>query len=185
MDNFIGSVNFNWLGIIRKLWSVFFISCIVWNYFCLAGGLVWAKSGKAEPVLQSTNLPDWLKPPVYHYDPKGKVDPFVPFVDRVNRAFNRSQKRHLTPLERIDVTQLRLEGILWSSDPHLTRAVVELPDGKCFILKQGTVVGQNDGRVIKITPDKVIVKEKVMDIFGNLKNREVILKLHSKQGEEG
>ncbi|WP_456324324.1 pilus assembly protein PilP [Desulfonauticus submarinus] len=132
-----------------------------------------------------SSLPKWLKPSDYRYTTKGKPDPFVPFINKVVSTSKKRKRAGLTPLEKIDVTQLRVVGILWDPEqPDRARAMVELPDGKGFILKPGIIVGRNDGKVVKITPDNVIVDEEVVDIFGELKKKQVVLKLHPKKGEE-
>lgn len=134
-----------------------------------------------------SNIPEWIKPPAYRYEARGKVDPFVPFINKVveRLAEKKRKKGALSPLERVDVTQLKVIGILWEPEnSNQARAMVELPDGKGFILEKGMVVGRNEGKVVKITPDTVIVEEESMNIFGEVEKKEVVLKLHPKKGEE-
>jgi len=130
-------------------------------------------------------LPRWLKPSSYRYDPVGKVDPFVPFINLQALSVRKKKPKSNSPLANLEVTQLRLVGILWDpKDPERARAMVELPDGKGFILKLGMIIGRNDGKVIKITPDSVLIEEEMEDIFGKISKRQIVLKLHPKKGEE-
>jgi type IV pilus assembly protein PilP len=61
--------------------------------------------------------------------------------------------------------------------------MVELPDGKGFVLKPGQKVGYNGGKVVSIKQDQIKVLEETEDIFGDIVTKAVILKLHSPQGE--
>lgn len=133
-----------------------------------------------------SSMPEWIKPPDFRYNPKGKIDPFVPFINKVREQVKRrSKKGPLTPLQTIDVTQLKVIGILWEPEnPNKAKAMVELPDGKGFILEKGMVVGRNDGKVVKITPDNIVIEEDVVNIFGDVEKKQVVLKLHPKKGEE-
>ena len=131
-------------------------------------------------------VPDWLAPSSYSYSPAGIDDPFVPFIQPEVRepaaAVPERPPRPLTPLERVEVSQLRLVGIIWGAEQsHTPSAMVELPDGKGFILKTGTVVGRNMGQVVSIRPDEVVVMEEVTDIFGVTREKMTTLKLRPGQ----
>jgi len=130
-------------------------------------------------------FPLWLKPSSYRYDPVGKVDPFVPFINLQVLASRKKKHKSNALLSNFEVTQLRVVGILWNpKNPEQARAMIELPDGKGFILKLGMVIGRGEGKVIKITPDSVVVEEEILDIFGKVNKKQIVLKLHPKKGEE-
>lgn len=136
----------------------------------------------------SLMLPDWLQPPDgYMYQPEDKPDPFQPFVQPVEpeQTFQpRALERPLTPLERVEATQLRVVGIV--SSPGQARgalAMVELPDGKGYILRPGVGVGRYGGTVQIITPREVIIEEQGLDVAGREQTREIVLKLHPSQGD--
>jgi type IV pilus assembly protein PilP len=113
----------------------------------------------------------------YIYDPKGKRDPFKQFVDS-----GAKDKKKLVPLQKYEVSQLKLTGIIWGA--NINKAMVEDPIGKGYVIKRGTRIGKNDGKVKKITKDRVIITEKYRDYLGKIKSREVSLKLyHSEKGE--
>jgi len=131
-------------------------------------------------------FPDWLAPSPYFYSPEGRADPFVPFlqprVEAEERVELERPPRPLSPLESVEVRQLRLVGIIWDADPARDpSAIVELPDGKGFILKKGTMVGPSRGKVMKIFPDQVLIIEEVTNIYGETVERRTTLELRPGQ----
>ena len=117
------------------------------------------------------------------YDPSGKIDPFKPlFRDQPVSEKKKERKRTPeTPLERIDLSQLKLVGIILASSGN--RALVEEATGKGYVIKKGTYIGTNAGKVVKIDKDKIIVEEEFEDVLGNTKIRERELKLPKPPGE--
>ncbi|PIE68889.1 MAG: hypothetical protein CSA21_04965 [Deltaproteobacteria bacterium] len=133
--------------------------------------------------------PAWMRPPPYHYDPANKADPFVPFIRKEEPAVLQPEEslpdRPLTPLEQIEVTHLRLIGVLWyPQGGEETKAMLQLPDGKGVIVQKATRVGKHKGVVIEITPEAVIVREQGQDILGNRISRDVRMQLHNNQGAQ-
>ncbi len=129
------------------------------------------------------------KEPNYVYDPKDKPDPFQPLfatetAQRVAPGKKEGKKEKglpLTPLQRIDLSQLKVVGIIIS--PAGNRALVEEPSGKGYVITKGTYVGTNFGRVKKVLIDRVIVEEQVEDFFsGGMKPRETELELQKRPG---
>jgi len=114
----------------------------------------------------------------YSYNPIGKPDPFKPFIQLASRE---GARKLATPLQKFDISQLKLVAIISTS--HGNVALVEDATGKGYILKKGTWVGKNDGKVTKILRDKVIIEEVYQDIFGQTKTSEISLLLH--KVEEG
>ncbi len=119
------------------------------------------------------------KDPAYTYNPVGKRDPFKPFIALGPKKS--VSKAPLTPLQRYDVSELKLVGILQS--PTGYRALVEDASGKGFIITKGTLIGRENGRVKEIREDRVIIKTSYKDIFGQIKEKEIIIRL--KKPEEG
>lgn len=117
------------------------------------------------------------QPPV-NFSTAGKRDPFRPFTLN-SRIHNR--REHLSPLERYDLGQLRLVGIIWHvKEP---RAMVEDGTGLGYIVKVGTPIGTNDGKVRAIKPNEIVVEETYVDLFGSKKKREVNIKLSVEKAE--
>jgi len=133
-----------------------------------------ARSAEAIAVVeaQEESLPEYV------YNPLGKRDPFEnPLRSLVEIATDDGVP--LTPLQKYDLGQLRLIGvIIGKGDP---RAMVIAPDGKSFILSAGTKIGKNNGSVVKITTESVQVKEKYFDFAGEVKTSIQEIKL-PKQG---
>ena len=109
----------------------------------------------------------------YSYNPTGKPDPFSPFIQLASRE---GLRKALTPLQKFDISQLKLVAIISTSQGNV--ALVEDATGKGYVLKKGTWIGKNDGKVTKILKDKVIVEEVYQDIFGQTKTSEISLSLH-------
>ncbi len=129
-----------------------------------------------------------LEIPDYRYDPKGKTDPFKPFVrlELPTPAKKGPEKKkyngNLTPLQRVPLEKVRVTGIAGS--PAKRVAMVEDGAGKGYIVYLGTLIGENGGRVIQILPDRVIVEEKAGEGGkGKEKSHRVALKLHKEEGE--
>ena len=127
------------------------------------------------------------------YNPKGKIDPFVPLVRAeaktagsgivaATRKTERKKRKPTTPLERIELSQLSLKAIVRSAQGN--KALVQEASGKGYIITKGTFIGVNQGTVIDIQKDRVIVEEEVENIQGDiaLKTRE--LRLPKPSGEE-
>jgi type IV pilus assembly protein PilP len=104
----------------------------------------------------------------------GRRDPFRPFT--LNRRVSSERPReNLSPLERYDVGQLKLVGVVWQAkEPN---ALVEDSVGLGYIVKIGTPIGANDGKVKAIKAGEIIIEESYVDFFGAKKRREVNMKL--------
>ncbi|MCK9196364.1 MAG: pilus assembly protein PilP [Syntrophales bacterium] len=102
---------------------------------------------------------------IFHYDPKGKPDPFKPFVDaelalRKLQETQLKKKQHklpLSPLQRVGIEQFKLVGI--GGNEKGRTAVVQDMAGKYYTLSIGTPIGMNNGKIAKILRDRVIVEE--------------------------
>lgn len=113
----------------------------------------------------------------YRYDPKGKPDPFKPFIEVAEED---TRAVPLPPLRRFAVGEFRLIGIVRTADKKI--AIVKTPEGKRYTLHRGTLLGVNGGRVVKIGPDSVIVVEKIKDFSGTVHTERVVLALKKNGG---
>jgi len=109
------------------------------------------------------------------YSSTGKRDPFRPFILELRPR--RRRRENLSPLERVEVSQLKLVGIIW--DIPEPRAMVEDTAGLGYVIKIGTPIGRNDGTVKVIAPKEVVIEENFFDFYGAKKSREVKLRLVS------
>ena len=138
------------------------------------------KKREGPPKVAEKKEPEKKEEAEYSYNPAGKPDPFRPFL-QLTPAKGGSKTAPLTPLQKYDISQLKLVAIISSPDGNI--GLVEDVAGKGYFLKKGTWIGKNDGKVTKILKDKVIVEEVYQDIFGQTKTNEISLFLH--KVEEG
>jgi Tfp pilus assembly protein PilP len=101
-----------------------------------------------------------------------KRDPFRPPNLKTKSA---STRENLSPLERFDLSQLKVTGIVW--DIKEPRAMIEDKTGLGYIVKVGTPIGGSEGRVKAIRRDQIVVEETYEDVYGAKKKRDVGMKL--------
>ena len=118
----------------------------------------------------------------YTYNPTGKPDPFKSFI-QFTPLRSSSRKVPLTPLERYEITQLKLVAVI--SAPEGNIGLVEDSAGKGYFLKKGTWIGKNEGKVKTILKDRVVIEEVFQDILGQTKANEISLLLHQPEEEGG
>jgi type IV pilus assembly protein PilP len=143
------------------------------------------------PSITTTEASSVTANPEFTYNPAGKPDPFVPLIaestmtDRKpDTASASSEDEDLTPLQKYDLSELNLVAIIIRDD-NLRAAMVEDKAGYGYILKQGMLVGKNNGIIRQITADSIIVEEKTVDASGSAKTNTVTLTVSkSKVGEE-
>ncbi len=121
-----------------------------------------------------------------HYDSKGKIDPFKPLIqdksEESRPVVDKRPKRILTPLEKIELSQIRLVAIIIMEKKQI--AMVEEANGKGYEVGIGTYIGKNQGRVSEIHSSSIVIKELVQDYKGRLKERVQEIKLHKIDNEE-
>jgi type IV pilus assembly protein PilP len=145
------------------------------------------KATTVQPMVASTKTVKTLAtakaPPPYN--PKGKIDPFEPlFKERpaVTQATKKIKKRTpRTPLEKIAISQLKLVGIVLASSGN--KALVQEASGKGYIIKKGTYIGLNSGKVVEIQKDNVIIEEEVEDVLGKVTTHKKEIRLPKPPGE--
>jgi len=113
-----------------------------------------------------------IAPPAHVMKPDGR-DPFRPMTLKTNGP-SRSRE-NLSPLERFDIGQLKIVGIVW--DIKEPRAIIEDSAGLGYTVKVGTPIGSNDGRVKVIRRDQIVVEEVYEDAYGARKKRDVPMRL--------
>ncbi|MDO9565192.1 MAG: pilus assembly protein PilP [Candidatus Desulfaltia sp.] len=115
---------------------------------------------KPEPVVTKTML----------YNPEGKIDPFAALFKEEKPAAGGDGEAmgkagicipH-TPLQKADLSQLKLVGIIYASSGN--RAMVEEASGRGYVIEEGTFIGTNCGRVGRILKDMVIVNEPLLSV---------------------
>ncbi len=120
------------------------------------------------------------------YSPEGKLDPFEPLFKEkavVVAVKKKTLKRRtpLTPLEKVDLSQLKLVGIIRAQNGNM--AMVEEASGKGYIVKKGTYIGIHSGKIVQILRDRIMVEEKTEDIYGKVSITKKPLQLQKPPGE--
>lgn len=124
----------------------------------------------------------------YRYEARGRRDPFeslvkeTPPVPELSRLRVES-KRPLGPLERFDISALKLVGILWGELGR--RALIRAPDDKGYFVTVGTYMGQNGGQIIDIENDRLVVEEQYQDLEGKIVGKTLMLPLRRKEKQTG
>ena len=107
------------------------------------------------------------------YNPEGKIDPFAPLFKEEKLIARDGESMKMgkagiciahTPLQKADLSQLKLTGIIRASSGN--RAMVEEASGRGYVIKKGTFIGINCGRVIQILKDRIIVDEPLLPVDG-------------------
>ena len=110
------------------------------------------------------------------YVAEGKRDPFRSF------RFKKPEepKTPAGPLADFDLMQLAVLGVVWNTKNP--RALVTDPEGRSFVLKKGSPIGKNNGRVIRIDDDFILVQEKFVDFEGTVSTKNVEMRIRKSQG---
>ena len=137
-----------------------------------------APAARPAPAKASSEVPETPPPPKYIYTGEDRRDPFENPLKEITSAGNESEET-LTPLQKVELSQLRLVGIIIGRGEPA--AMVVGPDRKSYILKQGVKVGKNNGVVVAIDAQGVKVKEKYVDFSGEVRTSYQELQL-PKQG---
>jgi type IV pilus assembly protein PilP len=113
----------------------------------------------------------------FSYDPRGKRDPF-----RSSQWDQLAKKDEEIrgPLEQFDVGQLSLVAVVWHTGN--ARALVQDPAGQSYIVREGTRIGKNAGRVLTIGDSSVVVKETYVDFLGQETTKDIEMRIRRSQG---
>jgi type IV pilus assembly protein PilP len=108
----------------------------------------------------------------------GIRDPFQPFSG-INPLDSAMGGLSGDPLQRLSVAQVYLVGVILGKQ---NRALIQDTSGMGYIVTEGTLVGENNGIVTKVTKDSVTVKQHFKDYMGRVSTREVVLALRKEEG---
>ena len=109
----------------------------------------------------------------YFYDPRGKRDPFRSI--RFAGEDSGEQKKDFGPLGDFELGQLELQAVIW--DANNPRALILDPGGRSYILREGSSIGKNNGQVIHIGDNRVLVKETYENFAGEQATKDVELRI--------
>jgi Tfp pilus assembly protein PilP len=86
-----------------------------------------------------------------------------------------------TELERFKLDEFRYIGVL--TGPKRMRAMLKAGNDQTFLVSENMKIGQRDGKILKITPDSILVREKVVNVMGEEENLDTEIPLQSGPGK--
>ena len=110
----------------------------------------------------------------YKYEPAGRRDPFLSILDAAAQT-KAKRAKGLIPLQDYDLSQVRLIAIVWDTSERY--ALVGLPDGKFYTVKEKMTIGIHEGEIHRIMEDAVLVREFKPDFKGTLRAQDTVLRL--------
>ena len=125
--------------------------------------------------------------PAFQYNPEDRRDPFVALVKDPKdpsglTVWDEKPGRPRGPLERFDLSALKLVGIVWGELGY--RGMIRAPDNKGYFVAVGTYIGENGGQVVEVVPDRLVIEEKYKDTEGNIVGKTLDLPLRREEKEE-
>jgi len=115
----------------------------------------------------------------YSYDPKSRREPFQSLTKVIKSASLQSQ---MPPLQRVQISDMKLLGIMWGGYGYY--GLIQTPDGKGYTVKEGMLLGTNNGVIRTITDKAIFVSEPTIDLAGRKSTKEVELLLRPREVTE-
>lgn len=135
-------------------------------------------SGRIEP------LPESVAPPHVSYTGGDQRSPFrlhaptsAGEARQASDLFRPKTDRERGPLEQIPLESLTLVGTLRFADAPAPTALLDDGQGEIHKVNTGDYIGQDFGRVVRITADTVFIEETIQDEQGGWVKRPRQLKL--------
>src|SRR5207245_4293492 len=149
-----------------------------------ASGANGSPNPPASPATTRTAAPGAAVPPAdsvegYSYDPKSRREPFQSLTKVIKTASLQSQ---MPPLQRVQISDMKLLGIMWGGLGYY--GLIQTPDGKGYTVKEGMLLGTNNGVIKTITDKAIIVAEPTMDYAGRKSTKEVEILLRPREVTE-
>lgn len=135
---------------------------------------------KARPSVPLEPLPEMQPVMAYEFVPDGLRNPFVPFKSEVSAAdmtlysgVRPDASRPKEELEMFALDALRMTGTLEQN--NVMWALVKDSENKIHRVSAGNYLGKSDGRILRITEDKVELVEIVPDGPGAWREQQAFL----------
>ncbi|MBI5143053.1 MAG: pilus assembly protein PilP [Nitrospirae bacterium] len=145
----------------------------------------------AQPVAQPTGT----SAPAPKFDPstkEGKPREIIAYMPGARDPFKsllktgkdidlqkKERRSGVPPLEGFDIASLKVIGIVLS--PSGNMAMITTPDGKGFTVREGAKIGINNGRIVKIQPDKIQVTEMIANYRGEVSPQTAYMELRKEE----
>lgn len=131
----------------------------------------------AQPQVQAPKVNSYgatqpfLEP--FIYDDAGRRDPFVKYKE-LDPMVNNAMAGPLLPLQRYDLEQLKLVGVIWNvKNP---KAMISDPNNQIHVLGKDDRIGRNNGYIAVIREGELVVVETV-SVRGTLTYQTRVLEL--------
>jgi Tfp pilus assembly protein PilP len=122
----------------------------------------------------------------YRYSGQDRRDPLEPLLKEAPPDVLRPKpqpERPLGPLERFDLSALKLVGVVWGELGR--KALIKAPDGKSYFATLETYMGKYSGKVIAIENDRLVIEEQYLNAEDKLVPKTLTLPLRRKDKKEG
>jgi len=117
------------------------------------------------------------------YSPVGKRDPFRSYLADLEEQATAEQEHKIEETEKFELDQYRLTGLVTgTAQPN---AMVEDPMGKGHVLRIGSRLGKNSGRVTRIADDAIVVTEEFRAPTGERVRVPITIKLPKPETDLG
>ena len=115
----------------------------------------------------------------FSYDATGRRDPFRSYEwEYMKREL--ADASESGPLQQYDLNQLAVVGIVWNVGR--ARALVKDPAGMSYVVAQGARMGKNEGLVLRIDDNLMVVRERYVDLYGNESTQDVEMRIRASDG---
>ncbi len=165
-------------------------SClIIWLLFCMlvvsgcssyekrhAGLKAYMDEVKSRPAQEVEPIPQFATFDSHSYSAGNLRDPFrPPQVRKLASGVQPDTNRPKEKLEAFPLDALRMVGTLGRAGDIW--ALISAPDGSVYRIATGNHIGQNFGKVERVTVNQVSILETVPDGLGGWKKRQVTMTL--------
>ncbi|MDQ7015852.1 MAG: pilus assembly protein PilP [Gammaproteobacteria bacterium] len=123
-------------------------------------------------------LPEFVPYQSFTYHAEVLRDPFVSQQQSQNKksvdnGITPDAQRRKEPLEQFPLDTLKMVGILEQNQTNW--GLIQAPDGTIHKVLAGNHLGENDGKIISVSEQKISIKEIVNDGLGNYVSRDAAL----------
>jgi len=144
------------------------------------------KKARAQKKTKVAPLPVIKPHETYRYNSSGLRNPFLPVIDvfnlptlaskgKKNRGLHPEENRPREELESYPLDTMRMVGIL--KQKETSWALVRTQDGTIHRVKAGHYMGQNHGKIMRVTESGIELREIVPDGIGGWTERQAEIAL--------
>jgi type IV pilus assembly protein PilP len=133
---------------------------------------------KARKSTQIEPIPQIKQYEAFTYVAGNRRDPFEPAPETNDNGLRPDTNRNREPLEEFPLDSLRMVGVIDYN--KVLYALIKAPDNVIHRVTVGNYMGQNFGKIVKITETEVALDEIVPDGFGGFKEQPATLAAEQK-----